>query len=225
MAKTDKLDSKLIHDYAQAFNLLPVNSKIDLNHLLLQDLLQRRQQLIALKNQETNRLEHTYSQAIIDSLNQHVSYLDQELESINQQINDLTTTDSKMSHQIKILTSIPGVGITLATTIMAELPELEHTDRRKIISLIGLAPFARDSGSYKGKRSIFAGRSMIRKVLYMAAVASLRVNKPLQLFYKRLIANHKPSKVALVAVMRKLVLFMQALIKKNSLWNHNQALS
>ena len=77
----------------------------------------------------------------------------------------------------------------------------------------------------QGKRSIFAGRSMIRKVLYMAAVASLRVNKPLQLFYTRLIAHHKPPKVALVAIMRKLVLFMQALIKKNSLWNHNYVLS
>ena len=126
---------------------------------------------------------------------------------------------------MKILTSILGVGTTLATTIIAELPELEHTDSRKIISLIGIAPFAKNSGGYKGKRSIFAGRPMIRKILYMTAVASLRVNKPLQLFYRRLIANHKPPKVALVAIMRKLVLVMQALIKNNSLWNHNYVLS
>ena len=96
---------------------------------------------------------------------------------------------------------------------------------RKIVSLIGLAPFARDSGCYQGKRSIFAGRAMIRKILYMAAVASLRVNQPLQMFYRKLIANHKPPKVALVAVMRKLLLFMQALIKNNTLWNHQHALN
>lgn len=97
-------------------------------------------------------------------------------------------------------------------------PELGKIDFQKLTALVGLAPYSRDSGQYRGKRSIFAGRGGFRKVLYMAAVASLRCNPKLKAFYDRLIQNHKPPKVALVALMRKLLAFMHALFKHNSFW-------
>lgn len=126
-----------------------------------------------------------------------------------------------LKSNIDRLTSIPGVGLTLALKTICEVPELGKIDFAKLTSLMGLAPYSRDSGDYKGKRSIFAGRGSFRKVLYRAAVASLRCNIKLIAFYNRLIQNHKPPKAALVAVMRKLLAFMHAVTKNNSSWQNS----
>ena len=120
--------------------------------------------------------------------------------------------------KLKLLTSIPSVSIVISTKAITEVPQLGQIEFNKLTSLIGLAPYVRDSGNHKGKRSIFAGKAGLRKVLYMAAVASLRCNLRLKGFYDRLIANHKPPKVALVAVMRKLLKFMNAALINNSFW-------
>ena len=120
------------------------------------------------------------------------------------------------------LTSILEVRIVATnTTAICEIPQLGNIEFSQLTALVGIAPYARESGGYKGKRSIFAGCGNLRKVLYMAAVASLRCNKKLKEFYDRLLANHKPAKVALVAVMRKLLGFMHAVVKNNSFWNNN----
>ena len=113
------------------------------------------------------------------------------------------------------------MGTALATSVICQASELGNIAFTKLTSLIGLAPFARDSGKFKGRRSIFAGRGHLRKVLYMAAVAPLRHNPKLKSFYDHLIVNHKPPKVALVAVMRKLLAFMHTAIKNNSFWDDN----
>ncbi|MFU7502546.1 MAG: transposase [Candidatus Tisiphia sp.] len=105
--------------------------------------------------------------------------------------------------------------------VICEALELGNITFRQLTSLVGFAPFARESGSYKGRRSIFAGRGNLRRVLYMAAVAALRCNKCLRNFYDHLIAKHKPAKVALVAVMRKLLAFMHSIVKNNSSCNEN----
>ena len=133
-------------------------------------------------------------------------------------IKDLCENDIKIKSKFDRLTSIPGIGKVLATTVICEVPEIGNIDFRKLTSLIGLAPFARESGQYRGKRSIFAGRANLRKVLYMAAVASLRCNQRLKSFYDGLIDNHKTAKVALVAVMRKLLAYIHAIIRNNSFW-------
>ena len=177
------------------------------------------------KNQESNRLETVCNQLIIDLLKKHITYLDEQLDLIETAIKELYSKDQELQDKLKALTSIPGVGIVLATKAIIEVPELGQIEPNKLPSLAGLAPYARDSGNYKGKRSIFAGKSGLRKVLYMAAVASLRCNIKLKSFYDRLIANHKPPKVALVAVMRKLLSFMNAILKNNAFWNVNYDLS
>lgn len=187
LAKTDNIDSKLLHDYATCF-ALPVKSTYDsASQQQLHALLKRREQL----------------QEIEDSIKRLISQA------------------REIKDKIAKLTSIPAVGITLATTVICEAPELGNIPFSQLTSLVGLAPFARESGSYKGRRSIFAGRGNFRRVIYMAAVTSLRCNKRLRKFYDHLIAKHKPAKIALVAVMRTLLAFMHSIVKNNSSWNEN----
>ncbi len=225
LAKTDELDSKLLHDYANCFSL-PVKSEYNTeNQETLHNLIKRREQLIFFQNQEIARLDTADDPLLEKSLTDHLSYLELELEQINKTIENLCHTDPDIKSKIDRLTSIPGVGITLATNVICKIPQLGYCQFNNLTSLVGLAPFAKESGQYKGKRSIFAGKNSLRKVLYMAAVASLRCNKKLKAFYERLISNHKPPKVALVAVMRKLLSFMNAVIKNNSFWNNNYAVS
>ena len=225
LAKTDKIDSQLLHDYATVFSL-PV--KIDYStdsQQELHNLVKRREQLILCRNQELARLDKEISLEVERSLNQHLSFLDQQIEQIESSIETLSNDAPEIKNKIDRLTSIPGVGITLATTVVCEAPELGSIEFNQLTALIGLAPYARSSGQYDGKRNIFAGRGNLRRVLYMAAVASLRCNKKLQAFYEGLIGNHKPPKVALVAVMRKLLGFMHALVKNNTFWVSNHVLA
>lgn len=225
LAKTDFMDSKLITDYATAFSLQVKQVYVTENQQSLHALIQRREQLIIIKNQESNRLEVAYDQFIITAIKKHIAYLDKELDLIEIAMKKVCDSDQNLQDKLKTLTSIPGVGIILATKAITTVPELGQIELAKLTSLVGLAPYARDSGSYRGKRSIFAGKAALRKVLYMASVASLRCNAKLKNFYDRLIANHKPPKVALVAVMRKLLCFMNAVLKNNSSWNNNYDLS
>ena len=218
LAKTDHIDSKLLSDYATIFTLSVKHSYNFESQENLQALIQRREQLILLRNQESNRLETEYNQFSIISIKMHLEHLDQQLVSVQTAIKELCTNDNDIQSKISKLTSIPGVGITVATTAICAVPELGNIEVSPLIALAGLAPYARESGRYKGRRSIFAGKGNLRKVLYMAAVASLRSNKKLKNFYDRLIANHNPPKVALVAIMRKLLCYMNALLKNNSFW-------
>lgn len=218
LAKNDNLDSKLLHEYAAHFTpaikveySTPVQEKL---HCLIK----RREQMILFKTQEISRLDTADNLLLKKSLESHIKYLDKQLVQINLDIDNICKNDADVKKQIGQLTSIPGVGITLASKAFCELPELGNIEFTKLTSLVGLATFARDSGQYKGKRSIFAGRNSLRKVLYMAAVASLRCNKKLKSFYDRITNNGKPTKVAIVAVMRKLLSFMHAIVKNNSSW-------
>ena len=190
-AKTDKIDSKLLSDYATTFSLQIKHCFKEDDQQKLQELVKRREQLILFKTQEAARLDKISDAIVEGSLKEHLSYLESELESISKAIAEHCSSNTATSNAIAKLTSIPGVGITLATTTICELPELGKIGLSKLTALVGLAPFARDSGNYKGRRSIFAGRSNLRKVLYMASVASIRCNKKLKAFYDSLIVNHK----------------------------------
>jgi transposase len=189
LAKTDKIDCKLLADYASNFAIQPqVNFKSQSQEQLT-SLIKRRDQLMVMENQEHCRLETEKDNVAIISIRGHINYLQQEIKVIEQRINDLCKQDIEIQSKITQLTSIPGVGKTLAITAICYAPELGNIPISKLTSLIGIAPFARESGSYKGRRSIFGGRAYLRKILYMASVASLRVNKKLKAFYDRLIAT------------------------------------
>lgn len=218
-AKTDKIDSKLLYEYANMFSLPIFHNYSSSSEDKLRALLKRRNQFIEAKNKEISRLDHAYDDEIKLSIEGSISYIDNQLTLIEDSIKFICDNDAEIKDKISRLTSIPGVGLVLAITLICDLPEIGKINFIKLTSLVGLAPFARDSGQYKGKRSIYAGRGNLRKVLYMATIASLRSNHKIKQFYDHLIKNHKPPKVAIVAAMRKLLAFIHAIIKNNDTWN------
>ena len=124
-----------------------------------------------------------------------------------------------------LLQGVPGVGRVLATTLLAELPELGQLTRREIAALVGVAPMNRDSGAFRGQRSVWGGRSSVRAALYMSALTAVRWNPPIRAFYERLIGKGKPKKVALVACMRKLLVTCNAIVRDGAVWEPSNALA
>ena len=122
-----------------------------------------------------------------------------------------------------LLRGVPGVGRVLATTLMAELPELGRLNRREIAALVGLAPLCHDSGGFRGQRSVWGGRASVRAALYMGTLSAVRASSPLRCFYEGLLARGKPKKVALVACMRKLLVTCNAIVRDGRGWDRNYA--
>ena len=123
-------------------------------------------------------------------------------------------------HKAQLMTSVPGVGRVTAVTLLAELPELGMLARREISALVGVCPYSRDSGQYRGRRTIWGGRAAVRAALYMAAVVASRYNPVIRAFYQKLVAAGKLKKVALVACMRKLLVILNAILKHDTPWHH-----
>ncbi len=136
----------------------------------------------------------------------------------DKQVRALIKADPAMARRYEIITSVPGLGPVNAATMIAEMPELGACDEKQIAALTGVAPMARDSGAFKGKRHIRGGRKPIRDALYMAAVAAVRTSPGMKTFFNRLIDNGKLYKVAITAVMRKLIILVNTLINQNRLW-------
>ena len=222
LAKTDKLDAKVLQMYAEKNDLKPKSDFKTKSQTTLHNLIVRRKQLIAMKLQENNRLETEGNKVIVDSVKCHFEFIENQIAIMDKEIANITKSDPDIKDKFHRLQSIPGVGPNLAVAAITELPELqdENVTLRQITALVGLAPYARQSGKIANKRHIFAGRSQIREILFMAALSSIRANKRLKAFYDRLRQNHKPAKVALVAVMRKLLGYIYALIKNGSVWDN-----
>lgn len=192
--KTDKLDAKNIYEYAKAFNFEPKNDYQDKNQQYLSSLINRRQQLLVLRNQETNKLETLQDKEIVNYIKQHIEFIDKQIQKIEESIDKVIEENKEIQTKMARLQSIPGVGKVLATHVIAQLPELGKIEARKLTALVGIAPYEFKSGTSINKRSRIAfGRHNIRKILFMAAVASLRANKTLKAFFDKLIANHKPK--------------------------------
>lgn len=144
--------------------------------------------------------------------------LESELDTINATQEKLLTDNVEYSEKKKILISIKGVGVITATSLLCELPELGTLGPKQIAALAGVAPFNRDSGTLKGKRTIWGGRASVRNALYMATLVATKHNSQIRLFYNRLCALGKAKKTAIIACMRKLLIIMNAMIRKNQLW-------
>ena len=220
LAKTDKVDARVLAEFAAVLvrktdiqkYLLPVKDK---DRKELEALLTRRSQLISNRTAEHNRLELAPAHikpsilALIDMLDKLLDENDRELQN---------RVDEHFQELDQLLQSIPGIGPAVSRILIGALPELGHLNRRAISALVGLAPMAKDSGSSQGKRWIQGGRAQIRKTLYMATVAAATYNPVIKAFYQRLKATGKPSKVALVACMRKLIVILNAMARTNTPW-------
>ena len=186
-------------------------------------LVARRRQLLEMLGAEQRRLEQATTNAVRRDLRNHIRWLERRVKDVDDEIGGAIQGSPIWRVQEDLLRSVPGIGPTVARTLLAELPELGRLDRRSIAALVGVAPFNRDSGQWRGRRMIHGGRASVRTALYMSALVATRHNATLKRFYQRLRAAGKPSKVALVAVMRKLLTIINAMIKHQSSWQDQTA--
>jgi transposase len=217
LAKTDRLDARVLVSFAQAMKLEP--REVPSEELQgLQALIARRRQLIEMLVMEKNRLR-TAHQQVKRGLKQNIEWLEQQLKHADQDLGSALRECGVWREKVELLESVPGIARVTALKLLASLPELGTLNRREISALAGVAPFNRDSGRWSGKRCIYGGRAAPRGALYMAALVGVRYNAVLKVFYQRLRAAGKPAKVALVACMRKLLTIINSMIRHRQCWS------
>jgi transposase len=220
-AKTDKLDAQLIAIYGERMEpeaYVPP----DADGQALQAFTAFRRQLVEAITMEQNRLKQCTNAHIIRLHKLQLRFLKEQLKEAEQTLAEIVSRDEEASRKQAIMTSIPGVGPVTAGTLLASLPELGTLNNKQVASLAGVAPFNRDSGTSKGYRRIGGGRSHVRSVLYMAAlVCAIKANPYLKAFYQKLVKAGKSKKVALTAVMRKLIVIINAMIRSNRKWEES----
>jgi transposase len=216
LAKTDAIDAQIIARFAEAVRpeLRPLK---DQETQKLEALNNRRRQIVEMLTAEKNRLGASPEWCHKD-IRSHITWLEKRLKRANDDIDDLIKQSPVWRQKEKILTSVLGVGPVVTTTLLCGLPELGSLSARKLSALVGVAPFNRDSGQYRGRRSCWGGRAHVRAALYMAALTASRCNPVIRAFYQRLRLAGKPAKVALVACMRKILVILNAMIKNNTCW-------
>lgn len=215
-AKTDRIDAQVLARYG--YSLTPDQKPIPTDQeAYLSGLVTRRKQVLDMISAEKMRL-HTTQPEFLHYVRANIASLQSQLEALNMEIETLIHTDEVWQEKEKLLKTIPGVGKVTAFSMLALMPELGKLNRKEIAALAGLAPLNRDSGRWQGKRFIYGGRASVRTALFMAAVSASRFNPNIRVFYQRLIDNGKPTKVALVACMRKLLVIMNAILRTQSAW-------
>ena len=217
IAKTDEIDAKVIAYYGRVANIQP-QPRLPQHLVCLQALTTRRRQLLEIKVAEQNRLE-TAPLLMKKDIKKHLAFLETQIQSLEEQIEQQIHSEESLADQDRIIQSVPGVGKVLSSTLLSDLPELGKLSNNEISSLVGVAPFPSESGKYKGKRFCRGGRNSIRRVLYMATLSAARCNPIIKKFYEHLLEKGKLKKVALIACARKLMTFLNSMVKNNSAWN------
>lgn len=219
LAKTDKLDAKVIAHFAYAVR--PEVRKLQGEaEEQLAALVKRRRQVIEMLTMEKNRL-HSARMGMKERVEIHISWLNEEIAEMDREIKRYIEQSEEWREKKEILMSIPGVGAVTGATILACLPELGELNRQEIAALVGVAPVNKDSGRKHCKRRVFGGRAAVRSVLYMAALSASKYNPRINFFYERLVGRGKEKKVALTACMRKLLVIMNAMVRDNTLWGYS----
>ena len=217
LAKTDRIDARILALFGMQIKpevrLLPNQKAREMSSLLA-----RRRQLIEMLTAENNRLLQA-DISIRPGIEIHIKWLKEAISAINDDLDQQIQSSSSWLEKDNLLKSVPGVGKVVSTTLLIELPELGTLNRRKIAALVGVAPLNRDSGTLRGKRTVWGGRAKLRAVLYMAALVGVRRNPVMATFYERLLKAGKVKKVALVACMRKLLTILNAMMRTMTVWN------
>jgi transposase len=221
-AKTDPIDAAVIAHFAEATNP-QVRPLPDETTRLLADLVARRRQIVEMIAAESQRARHVTVPRLQKSIARLRKALEKELAELDGDISDHVRGSPVWAEKEDLLASVPGIGPTIARTLIAELPELGSLDRRQIAALAGLAPWTRQSGQWRGKSFIGGGRSSVRRVLFMGAMVAARFNPELKQFRDRLVAAGKPKLVAIVAVARKLLTILNAILRDRTPWQPKAA--
>jgi transposase len=216
LAKTDAIDAQVLAQYGKTMMppVRPLPNKITRK---IQSMISRRQQLVGMIVAEKNRLKQSPDD-LIELIEDHIAWMSNQLSELNNEIESMIKHRKVWSKKMDLLQTVPGVGPKLGATLVAHLPELGQLSHKQIASLVGVAPFNRDSGRWTGKRQIWGGRGQVRTMLYMATLSAIKYNDVIKSFYVRLKAAGKPSKVAHVACMRKLLVFLNAMVQSDQPW-------
>ena len=216
-AKTDPIDAAVIAHFAEATKpeLRPLPDEAT---RLLADLVARRRQIIEMIGAERQREKRTTAARPKKSIARLLKALEKELASLDADLDDTVRGSPAWREKEDLLASVPGVGPTIARTLIADLPELGRLNRKEIAALAGLAPFTRQSGQWHGRSFIGGGRAPVRTALFMGAMVAMRFNPVLKVFFKRLRAAGKPKMVALIAVARKLLTILNAILRDHRPW-------
>jgi transposase len=220
-AKTDPIDAAVIAHFVEATKPA-VRPLPDEATQLLADLVSRRRQIVAMIGAERQRQKRAPAR-VAKSIVRLVKALEKELASLDGDIDDAVRGSPAWRDKEDLLASVPGIGRTIARTLIAELPELGSLDRRQVAALVGLAPWTRQSGQWRGKSFIGGGRAAVRAALFMGAMVAARHNTTLKAFRDKLVAAGKPKLVALIATARKLVTILNAVIRDRQPWREQNA--
>jgi transposase len=212
LAKTDEIDASVLREFGELLQPAPLAAPSP-ERQRLAALVQRREQLMIILSTEEQRLAQSREAVVRQMSGRLIKELQKQVEQIEQLIEAQIDEDATLKAQSARLQQVKGVGAVTASTLLAELPELGNLSRNEAGALAGVAPYNRDSGLLRGRRTIRGGRVQVRRVLYMAALVATRFNPILKVFYQRLVAAGKPKKLALTAVMRKLVVLLNHLLK------------
>lgn len=218
LAKTDKIDAKIIAEFAAVIKPRPTPEKSK-NLLAIKDLLARRRQLMEIRTQELNRLQ-IMGKRLEASCKRIIKVIDKEIDRIETLLTEHIDEETEWSQKRELLISTPGVGNTLVFTLLADLPEIGTLNNKEISALVGVAPMNRDSGAMRGKRKVQGGRATVRTILYMATLSATQCNPVIKSFYRKLVAQGKHKKVAIVACMRKFITILNAMVRDKKEWCH-----
>lgn len=218
LAKTDRLDARVLAHFAAsiqpAIRAVKTQQESELDALM-----GRRTQLSDMLAQEKNRRGSAATKATRDDIAEHIEWLEDRIKELDEKLKEQLACSALWQQKDKILQSVKGIGFVTSMSLLADCPELGQLNRHQIAKLVGVAPLNRDSGQQRGSRHIYGGRAQLRCKLYMATMAAIRFNPVIKSFNERLIAKHKPKKVAIVACMRKLLTIINVMIRENKPWN------
>ena len=216
LAKTDQLDAQVLAHFAEAVRPTPYPLP-DAQTQELTALLTRRHQVVEMLTAEKNRLRTT-RESVRQRVQDHIRWLEQELADLDDDLERTLRESPLWREKDNLLRSVPGIGRVVSITLLADLPELGTLSRHQSAALVGVAPLNRDSGRFRGKRTVWGGRARVRAALYMAALTATRYNPIIKAFYHRLCGAGKARKVALTACMRKLLIILNSMVKHQQTW-------
>ena len=217
LAKNDRLDAQVLAHFGEAIQP-PMRALRDADTRVFGAMVARRRQVVAMVVAENNRLGRALRE-VHPRIEAHIAWLEQELSELDGALRQTILSSPVWREKDELLRSVPGVGNQVSMTLLADLPELGSLGRKQIAALVGVAPFSRDSGRQRGRRTTWGGRARVRAVLYMGALVAARRNPVIRQFYQRLLAAGKPKKLALTACMRKLLTMLNSMAKTGKHWD------
>ncbi len=212
LAKTDRVDARLLAEYAERMTPEPRPPKSEARERLCA-LLRRRRQLVDMRKAERTRRQQAAQGDIAEDIQRSIASLTAEIRALENRMAQHIANQPELAHNARLLQSMPGIGPVAAASLLAELPELGRLTRRKIAALVGLAPFSRDSGSLRGRRTIWGGRAALRHTLHMGVIAAIRHHNPIAKAYRALRDRGKPHKVATIATLRRMIVQLNAILR------------